>query len=145
MLASISKAAKASGLTMEDLSSSQPKQWADKSLYERADDIGLGGTYLATFGGPSSSVHGSWGDLLEFQLETDHEAGSFAPTFEWHRPRPQIGETVAFLAVEAVGEYFAYVGDGSVDFIEERLDDLSNRIREAARAHEAFLSTHAAA
>jgi hypothetical protein len=140
MLGSIDKAVKASGLSIEDLSPSRPKDWADKNLYERADAVGLGGTYIGTFGGPSSSIHGNWMDLLEFQLETHHDEGNFCPDFEWHNPRPQIGHTVAFLAVEATREYFAYVGEGPIEFMEERFADLSNRIREAERAHEAFLN-----
>jgi hypothetical protein len=140
MLGSIDKAVKASGLSIEDLSPSRPKDWADKNLYERADAVGLGGTYVGTFGGPSSSIHGNWMDLLEFQLESHHDEGNFSPDFEWHNPRPQIGQTVAFLAVEATREYFAYVREGPIEFMEVRFADLSNRIREAARAHEAFLN-----
>src|SRR5262249_24395058 len=56
MLGSIAKAVKASGLGIEDLSPSRPRDWADKNLYERADAVGLGVTYIGTFGGPSSSV-----------------------------------------------------------------------------------------
>jgi hypothetical protein len=140
MLGSIDKVVKASGLSVEDLSPSRPKDWADKNLYERADAVGLGGIYIGTFGGPSSSIHGNWMDLLEFQLETHHDEGNFSPDFEWHNPRPQIGQNVAFLAVEAAREYFAYVGEGPIEFMEERFADLSNRIREAERAHEAFLN-----
>ena len=70
MLDLIDKAVKAAGLSIADLSPSCPRDWADKNLYERADLVGLGGTYVGTFGGPSSSVHGNWMDLLEFQLET---------------------------------------------------------------------------
>lgn len=143
MLGSIDKAVTASGLRIEDLSSSRPKNWADKNLYQRAEAVGLGGTYIGTFGGPSSSVHGNWMDMLEFQLETHHGERNFSPSFEWHNPRPQIGQTVAFLAVEAAREYFAFVGEGPIEFIEEKFDDLSNRIREAARAHEAFLNRRA--
>jgi hypothetical protein len=129
-----------SGVSIDDLSTSRPKDWADKNLYERADAVGLGGAYIGAFGGPSSSVHGNWMDLLEFQLETHYDDGNFSPDFEWHNPRPQIGQTVAFLAVEAAREYFAYVGEGPNDFMEERFAELSNRIREAASAHEAFLN-----
>jgi hypothetical protein len=140
MLGSIDKKTKASGHAIGDLSSSRPKNWADKNLYERADAVGLGGTYVGTFGGPSSSVHGDWGDMLEFQLDTHHDDGNFSPNFEWCNPRPQIGQTVAFLAVEAAREYFAFVGEGQIDFIEEKFDDLLNRIRQSMHAHEAFLN-----
>jgi hypothetical protein len=140
MLGSIDKAVKASGLSIDDLSPSRPRDWADKNLYERADAVGLGKTYIGTFGGPSSSVHGNWMDLLEFQLETHHDEGNFSPDFEWHNPRPQIGQSVALLAVEAVREYFAHMGEGPVEFMEDRFTDLSSRIRQAMRSHEAFLN-----
>jgi hypothetical protein len=139
ILESIDKAVKASGFSIEELSPNRPNNWADKNLYERADAVGLSGTYIGTFGGPSSSVHGNWVDMLEFQLETNHDESSFSPNFKWHAPRPQIGQTIAFLAVEAAREYFSYIGGGPIEFLEEEFADLSNRIREAALAHEAFL------
>src|SRR4051812_29047199 len=48
MLRSIGKAVKASGLSIEDLSPSRPKYWVDKNLYERAEAVGLGTTYIGT-------------------------------------------------------------------------------------------------
>ena len=68
MLNSIAKAMKASAIRIEDLSSSRPKNWADKTLADRADALGLRDAYLGAFGGASAAVHGSWMDLLEFQL-----------------------------------------------------------------------------
>jgi hypothetical protein len=95
--------------------------------------------YLGTFGGPSSSVHGNWGDLLEFQLDTNHEDGTFKPSFDWRNPRPQIATGVAFLAVEAARDYFNLIGDVPLAFLNEKFDALSDRIRQAAQAHESFL------
>jgi hypothetical protein len=141
MLESIDRAVKASGLSIGDLSPSRPRDWADKNLYQKADAVGLGETYIGTFGGPSSSVHGNWMDLLEFHLDTHHDEGNFSPEFEWHNPRPQIGQTVALLAVEGVREYFEYLGNGLLpEFMDDKFNDLSNRIRQAACAHEVFLN-----
>jgi hypothetical protein len=78
-------------------------------------------------------------DLLEFQLHTNHDEGTFTPNFEWRNPRPQIGQTVAFLATEAARDYFNHVSDGPFDLMNEKLDELSDRIREAAQVHESFL------
>jgi hypothetical protein len=139
MLSSIAKVAKASGLRMEDVSASRPREWADKNIFERAEAVGLGEAYLGAFRGPSGSVHGSWMDLLEFQLETNHDEGTFAPSFEWRNPRPQIAQTIAYLAVKAVRDYFNHLGEGPLGFIDERFDRLSSRILQAARAHEAYL------
>ncbi|MDB5640259.1 MAG: hypothetical protein JWP51_5167 [Bradyrhizobium sp.] len=144
MLNSIAKVAKASEIHIEDISASRPRNWADKTLAERADAVGLGEAYLGSFGGASAAIHGSWMDLLEFQLDTNHEEVSFAPRFEWANPRPQIGQTVAYLATEAARDYFNFMGEGPLEFMDEKFDELASRIRVAARAHDAFLvSTNA--
>jgi hypothetical protein len=144
MLNSIAKTAKASAIRIEDLSASRPRNWADKTLAERAEAVGLGDAYLGTFGGASAAVHGSWMDLLEFQLDTNHDEVSFAPSFSWRNPRPQIGQTVAYLATQAARDYFNFVGEGPLEFMDEKFDDLSSRVRKAAQAHDAFLvSTNA--
>lgn len=139
MLNSIAKAVAASGVRMEDLSPSRPKNWADKNLSERAQAVGLDEGYVGTFGGPSASVHGDWGDLLQFQLETNHEDRTFKPNLKWSYPRPQIGTGIAFLAVQAARDYFDLIGDGPLELLTEKFDALSDRIRQAAAAHEAFL------
>jgi hypothetical protein len=139
MLNSIAKAVKASGARIEDLSPSRPRNWADKNLFERAQAVGLNESYIGTFGGPSLSVHGNWGDLLEFQLDTNHEDGTFKPSFDWRNPRPQIATGVAFLAVEAARDYFNLIGDVPLAFLDEKFGALSDRIRQAAQAHESFL------
>ncbi|WP_316184301.1 DUF5677 domain-containing protein [Bradyrhizobium sp. SZCCHNRI1003] len=139
MLNSIARVAKASGVRIEDAPTSRPREWADKNIFEKAESVGLGQAYLGTFRGPSASIHGNWMDLLEFQLDTDHDEGTFAPSFEWRNPRPQIAQTIAHLAVEAARDYFDYLGEGPLDFIDERFDDLSSRIQQAMRAHEEFL------
>jgi hypothetical protein len=139
MLNSIARVAKASGMLIENVSVSRPKEWADKNIFERAEAVGLGEAYLGAFRGPSASVHGSWMDLLEFQLDTDHEEGTFAPSFEWRNPRPQIAQTIAHLAIEATRDYFNHLGEGSLDFIDERFDGLLSRILQAAKAHEDYL------
>ena len=139
MLNSIAKAMKASAIRIEDLSSSRPKNWADKTLADRADALGLRDAYLGAFGGASAAVHGSWMDLLEFQLDTNHAEANFAPSFQWRNPRPQIGQTVAFLATEAARDYFNFMGEGPIEFMDEKFDELSSRIRKAAQAHDFFL------
>jgi hypothetical protein len=139
MLNSIAKVANASGMRIEGLSASRPREWADKNIFERAEAVGLGEAYLGAFRGPSASVHGNWMDLLEFQLDTDHDERTFAPSFEWRNPRPQIAQTIAHLATEAVRDYFRHLGEGPLGFIDERFDELSSRILEAMKAHEAYL------
>lgn len=70
MLNSIAKAVKASGARIEDLSPSRPKKLGRQNLFERAQAVGLDDRYMGTFGGPSSSVHGNWSDLLDSTRHT---------------------------------------------------------------------------
>jgi hypothetical protein len=80
MLNSIEGTIAASGVTIEELSTSRPKEWGDKNLYQRADALGWSEMYLGTFGGPSASVHGNWMDLLGMHLD-DHDGGEgFTPS-----------------------------------------------------------------
>ena len=139
MLRSIDRTMKASGVSISDLSKSQPKNWAEKNLHEKAEEVGLGKAYLGVFGGPSASVHGNWMDLLEFHLETHEDDESFSPNLRWRNPRPQIAQTVALLATDVVREYFVHVFGEPIDALEDRFDNLSNRILQAMESHEAFL------
>jgi len=77
MLASIEKSAKKSDVDLDVIN--PPKNWASKSLFQKAQDVGLDEAYLGAFAGPSHSVHGNWQDLLEYNLE--NESGGFVPDF----------------------------------------------------------------
>lgn len=139
MLASIDRAVTASGMEIDKISTSKPKEWADKNLFQRAQDIGLADVYLGVYGGPSASVHGNWMDLLGMQLQHEKGSSDFAADYSWTYPRPQIADTTALLAIEAARDYFQLIGDGPLEIIDDKLDNLSDRIREAMEAHEAFL------
>lgn len=137
MLNSIAKTLNASGETLDTVSTSRPKEWANKNLYQRAETLGWEELYLGTFGGPSASVHGNWMDLLENHLE-EHDGQGFSPRGTWRHPRPQIGDTIALLTVEAVQDYLNLLfGD---DLALSPLHDLSERILTAMRSHEDFLA-----
>jgi uncharacterized protein DUF5677 len=139
MIASINRTMKASGVRLEDLSVSRPKEWGDKNFYQRTEALGLSELYLGSFGGPSASVHGGWMDLLGMQLITHDDDRSFTGRFSWSPPRPQIADTVALLATTAIKDYFNHLSEGPTEILDEKLDDLSGRIQEAMRAHESFL------
>lgn len=139
MLASIARVVAASNTSIEALSSSRPKEWADKNLFQRAGDVGLDEVYLGTFGGPSASIHGNWMDLLGMHLEPPDDEIGFKPSFSWTNPRPQIADTTALLAVDAVREYFQLLFENDSSVLDNQLKNLSDRIRRAMEAHEAFL------
>ncbi len=139
MLHSIERTAKASRVDIAEVSSSYPKNWGDKNLFERAETVGLAGAYRPAVGGGSHSVHGNWMDLLEYHLKgTEY---GFEPQFEWRRPRPQVLFMLALLTVETVQEYLVFIGGEEVGCIAEKeLVDLSLRVTQSDQAHERFLS-----
>jgi len=139
MLSSISSAVGKSGFAIADLSPTEPKSWGEKTLRQRAEAVGYEVVYLAAFGGGSQNIHGNWMDLLEYPL--DKEGDGFAPSLEWHRPRPQVGLAIAQMTADVVWRFFSFIDAFSeVEGLDERLKDLEGRINRANSAHERFLT-----
>lgn len=139
MLASVEKKARASGVSIEATSSSRPKNWGDKNLFQRAQAIGFDDAYLGVISGPSHNIHGNWMDLLEYHLESHDE--HFVPKPEWSRPRPQILLAVSRLTLDAIAAYLDFIGHiGARQVMHPRLERLCKRIRETDRLHESYLS-----
>lgn len=112
------------------------------TIYEKADDVGLGDAYLAAFGGPSHGIHGNWQDLLEYHLEADKE-GTFSPNLEWNQPRPQYLNVVALHAAEATKIYVQWLGFSEIDQVIDSLNELQDRVLALDSAHEKWLIQHA--
>jgi hypothetical protein len=139
MLSSISAAAIKSGLSIADLSPDEPKSWGERSLYQRAKAVGFEGMYLAAFGGGSQNVHGNWMDMLEYHLDEDGDG--FVPSLEWRRPRPQVGLAIAQMAADVVTRFFRLVqAFEEVQGLDDRLEDLAERINRANVGHERFVT-----
>ena len=140
MLSSISAAAARSGFSIDDLSPDEPRRWGEQSLYLRAKAVGLEIMYLAAFGGGSQNVHGNWMDLLEYHLDEDGDG--FVPSLQWHGPRPQIGLAIAQMATDVVGRFFGLVkAFDMVRGLDDRLENLAERINRANVGHERFVTT----
>ena len=145
MLNSIERTATKSEISIQDVSTSEPKNWGNKNIFERAKDVELDEIYLAAMGGGSHSVHGNWMDLLEYHLE-DKEGG-FGPNLEWRTPRPQVLYTMARLAAEAIADYVMFLKDenildySSCDKFVGRLTDVICRTAKTDETHEAFLTS----
>lgn len=137
MLYSIKELAKQSGISMDDMSSSEPKTWGGKNFYERAMDVGLDEVYLALYGGGSHSVHGNWMDLLGHHLR--YEESVFIPKLTWSSPSPQILFSTTLLSLETIREYLIYIGTSEDSNIIKRINTLFNKVRMADCAHETFL------
>lgn len=144
MLNSIQNAVIKSEITLDELDTRQPRNWANKNVFERAQAVGLDNAYLGVFGGGSHSVHGNWMDLLDYQLEKVD--GGFKAQHEWRVPRPQINMAIALLSTHAIREYFSYLQDEQIidvetlDIVDKRIQSLGERVERIDRAHEAFLA-----
>jgi hypothetical protein len=140
MLSSISAAVTRSGFSITDLSPDEPKSWGERSLYQRAKAVGFEVIYLAAFGGGSQNVHGNWMDLLEYHLEEDGDG--FVPALEWHKPRPQVGLTIAQMTTDVVMRFSRLVeAFEDIHGLDDRLENLAKRINRANVAHEQFVTS----
>lgn len=140
MLESIARTEKKSEVSLNDITSSTPKNWGGKNVFERAQEVGLDHAYLAAFGGGSHNVHGNWMDLVEYHLqEKDH---GFGPQLEWQYPRPQNLYVIASLSVVTIGKYFRYVGGEELaKLVEAKLNYLEERIKQTDAAHEKYVTS----
>jgi hypothetical protein len=139
MLSSIDKSFKISGVSPDNMTHQEPKNWGNKNIYEKADDLGLTDAYLATFGGGSHSIHGNWQDLLEFHLITNHDDCTFRANIDWHPPRPQILNALSLHATQAIIDYVKWLDPKSSDNIVKALKELEDRILLLDKLHERFL------
>ncbi len=142
MLDSIDKSFRISGLDPNNMTCEGPKNWGNKTIYQKADDLGLADLYLAVFGGPSHTIHGSWQDLLEFHLITNHQTCTFTANLEWHFPAPQVLNALSLHATLTVIDYVIWLT--RPEFPKEMVDtliSLQDRILLFDKLHEAFLSS----
>lgn len=138
MLRSIDKTFAVSGLKPEDVTKQMAKPWKDVDLFQRADKVGLGDSYLGFFGGPSHHVHGSWFDLIEYHLNDDGDG--FTPELAWHPPRPQMLLALCKVGILTLQTYLQHFAGDDAEGVLEKLDDLRERIGLVDVAHERYLS-----
>ncbi len=138
MRESIAKAFRNSGIDPQDLPERRIRNWGEKKLFERAVETGLADAYLGTIGGPSSSVHGNWGDLRQNHLEVI-EPLRFRPDFDPPPVRPQPFFTLTTLVLPGLMEYTEGLGVREAPVFIERLADLLKRNDAAEEFHEEFL------
>ncbi|MFN5826637.1 MAG: DUF5677 domain-containing protein [Rhodobacterales bacterium] len=140
MRRSIDRIFVSSGMQLQDLPKRKERDWGRKTLYEKAEAVGLGEAYLSMFAGASQNVHGAWGDLYAHHLATDGD-GRFTPNIEWGAPRPQLLYSIAFLSLETAEDFAMFMGGEEVaKHLGPHLDDLRRRLRYADEAHEAYLA-----
>ncbi len=139
MRKSLLRAARVAGVPLESVDLKHKKPWGGKSVYAKAEAVGLDEAYLAMFSGMSHDIHGAWQNISHHHLEAD-DAGGFTPNLEWTRPRPQVCAALGVVTLSAVSDFVSFMaGEDLHKPIFPRLDDLSMRIRQADAAHEKYL------
>ncbi len=140
MLRSINRAASLANLSLDDVSTKR-RDWGGQNTRAKAKEVfGDDLAYIGAFSGMSQSVHGSWGDLLQFHLETE-DGKRFTPSPEWGYPRPQLLTSMAFLVAATVDEFFGYWDEALQARFHPALADLQQRVRTLVVGHEHYLST----
>jgi hypothetical protein len=140
MIKSIERSASAAGISVDDVDPRLGRPWGGKNLFEKSEDVGLDGAYLAAFGGASHSVHGNWHEIYGNHLHWDERDG-FTPDLSWHRPRPQVLFALSTLIIGTLDIYFDFMcGEQASEIFEGALSDLHDRILEVNNAHESYLS-----
>ncbi len=142
MLNSIDTSFKISGIDPNTMTDKGPRNWGNKNIYHKADDLGLADVYLAAMGGGSHSIHGNWEDLLEFHLITNHDNCTFKSNLEWHLPRPQILDALSLHATLTIIDYMIWINRPELPKeVIDTLVELQDRILLLGELHEAFLSS----
>lgn len=139
MLKSIESTFEISGINPEDINARELRNWGNKNIYEKAEDVGLGEAYLAAFGGPSHGIHGNWHDLLEHHLEKNSD-NYFSPYFEWHNPRPQYLIVIALQTAEVLQHYINWLEYEELENMVTDLQEFQERVLTLDQLHEEWLS-----
>ena len=139
MLRSIDRAVSLAGISIDEVSPKR-RNWGGKDTRSKAREVfGDDLAYIGGFSGMSQSVHGSWGDLMQFHLETE-DGLRFRPKTEWGHPRPQLLTTVTLMVATTVDEFFAFRDDELHARFHSSLSDLQQRVVTLAKGHEDYLA-----
>jgi hypothetical protein len=144
MLKSIRRTEAASQISLDDINMKDKGLWGGKTVYDKADAVGMGGmVYRAAFGGGSNSVHGNWQEINGHHLEWD-ERGHFEPKLTWARPRPQVLLALCRLVIETLVFYFEFMGgEAALELFAEALADIDGRVSAVVTSHEEYLAAKA--
>jgi hypothetical protein len=140
MLKSIGRAARAAGVSLDDVDPTDGRPWGGKNMYEKTNEVGLRDAYVAAFGGGSQGIHGNWNEVYGCHLHWD-ESAAFTPNTKWRNPRPQLINALALVVIGTIELYFDFMAGEDVGrHFTPLLSDLRDRIYTVVEAHEAYLS-----
>jgi hypothetical protein len=135
---SVDRTLRRSGLTLAEIPSNQTNTWP--SFEARLAALDMGAAYAGVFGGPSSYVHGTWHELLFYNL-TEVEGG-FELDPSWGSLRPEFVLALVLLIAEAIVDYIDYLFAEYVEaqYLRERLIRAKEKAERVTELHEEFLA-----
>jgi hypothetical protein len=138
MRESVDRTLRRSGLTLADIPSNRTNTWP--SFEARLTALNMGATYTGVFGGPSSYIHGTWHELLFYNL-TDVEGG-FELDSSWGALRPQYLLGLVIFIAEASVDYIDYLFSEYTEtqYLRERLVRAHGKALQLTKLHEEFLN-----
>ena len=140
MIESINRLASSTGVSL-DSPPINKRNWGDKDLFQKAEDIGWADAYVGAFAGTSTAVHGNWGDIASHHLERFDGSGFFRPCFEWSMPRPQHPFALAKMILVVSENIAEYIGGPEFrDYLNPLILNVFERIDFAVELHEEFLA-----
>jgi len=143
MLDSLDYACRSSGVTMDELSPKFEDWGPPGGFRKRLELLGLADLYVGAFRMGSHSVHGTWTDLLYYQLEP--KDGGFVVRHDSTPADAMIFFPMCMFVTEAMRDYctrFVATLDES-EGLHATFDQLHKKLWRAADAHERRLQAHA--
>jgi hypothetical protein len=135
---SIERMLERSRLTLADIPSRKTDAWP--SFEERLDALDMKDGYTGVFGGPSSYIHGTWHELLSYNLRVVGDGFELDPSRAALRPEPLFALAVALAT--AGRDYIDYLLSGYPEaaVLKDRLLRAEAKARCVDDLHEAFLN-----
>ena len=144
ILKSVQRVINKVGCSIDDIDTKSNKNWANKNIFEKTQEVGLADFYTVFFRGGSNFIHVNFTDLYEFHMQPVE--GGYKPFQTFKRPKPQPISAIALVTTDTVIEYFEYLEasnliDGEcVSLICGRIDSLIDSIKQVAIKHEEYLN-----
>ena len=136
MRESIDRTLQRSGLTLADIPSRRTDSWP--SFEDRLQTLEIADGYSGIFGGPSSYIHGTWHELLSYNLRVFEDGFELDTSWAALRPEPLLAVTVAMAATD----HLDYLLSGYPDAarLRDRLGRAEGKARRVDELHEDYLN-----
>jgi hypothetical protein len=138
MRESIDRTLQRSGLTLADIPSRRTDSWP--SFEDRLQALEIRDGYSGIFGGPSSYIHGTWHELLSYNLRAFDDGFELDTSWAALRPEPLLAVTVAaaMAAMDHLDYLFSQYPEAAV--LKERLRRAEDKARNVDELHEDYLN-----